>query len=158
MLQYRIGNCSNCPKKGVYIVKRTSTMELCQTCNKTRLSDLRTRNPKVKPTYPKQNKRAETGLVAFFTAIWNTRPHVSFVSGQYLGEDANVCFMAHVIAKGQNKYPLFSLYDKNLVLLSFEEHHLWDHGSRSDLRLLPEWDKLFTLEAELKEEYVKLKR
>jgi hypothetical protein len=34
---------------------------------------------------------------------------------------------------------------------------MWDNGLRSELKKLPEWEKMFKLEEELKQEYLLIK-
>jgi len=98
-------------------------------------------------------KREPTGELPLMQSMWdNMKEHKSFVSGEKI-HVFNVRNFAHVLPKAQNRYPKFKLYPDNIVLLTYEEHFLWDNGSREDLRKLPEWDKMFKLEAELIEEY-----
>jgi hypothetical protein len=96
-----------------------------------------------------------TGEGILFKAIWTTRKHKSFVSGEDLGSDGYPYHFAHVLPKG--KYPDFRLLDRNIVLLTREEHTEWDQGIRSTLRTMKEWNKMFELEEQLKQEY-KLKK
>lgn len=124
----------------------------CLVCNTIRLNE----GKEEKPFYYIPKKK-HTGELVLFQTIWATRPHRSFINNEWLGDDMNVCFMAHVLPKAQNKYPKFKLYDKNIVLLSWAQHDLWDKGIRADLRLLPEWGTMFKLEEALKEEYKLLK-
>lgn len=100
---------------------------------------------------PKKLKDA-TGELVLFQKLWNQRRRVSFVSGEPI-EYFSVSNFAHVLPKAKNRYPEFKLKEENIVLLTFEEHFLWDNGSRSDLRLKPEWKELFELEEKLKIEY-----
>jgi hypothetical protein len=72
--------------------------------------------------------------------------------------------MAHVLSK--NKYPLFRLDPRNIVLLCHRMiadkdgfqgcHFSWDMQPRSKIIGKAEWEKMFELEAQLKEEYKKL--
>lgn len=105
-----------------------------------------------------KKKKVVTGEGNLFEWIWNERKHVSFINGEPLGNDAMPFMFLHVLPKAQNKFPLFKLYPKNIVLGTWEQHDLWDNGLRSDLKLLPEWKAMFQLEAELKREYSKLKK
>jgi len=75
---------------------------------------------------------------------------------------------AHVLAKGQNKFPYFRNYLKNIVLLTPGEHALYDDGTE-EARILyskeveaasgginkADWAKLEALKEELKAEYKK---
>lgn len=86
-----------------------------------------------------------------FFHIWNTRPHQSFVSGKYLGEVPIAHYFAHVIGKGA--YPSFKLNPDNIVLLTMEEHILYDTGDLSKLREIKQWKPLFEKRESLKQEY-----
>jgi len=99
-------------------------------------------------------KKKPTGELPIMLEIWNERGPYSQHNKEYLGE-FDVCFMAHVLPKGQNKYPKFKLNKENVVILSFEQHTLWDHHKK-DIQNLPEWKWLFELELSLKQQYSKL--
>jgi len=109
--------------------------------------------------------RVPTGELALFRSIWATRPHISFISGREI-EFFHPIHFAHVLPKGKNKYPLFKLYDKNVVILTEREHTLYDQGTMQsraqyseeclDEGFVCDWQKLFTLRDELKKEYEKL--
>ncbi len=102
-------------------------------------------------------KRKPTGELPIMKEIWESeQEHKSFVSGKriYVFDVRN---MAHVLPKAENRFYKFKLYPKNIKILTYEEHDLWDNGIREELRLLPEWDKMFELEAELIQEYKLLK-
>lgn len=66
---------------------------------------------------------------------------------------------AHVLPKAQNRYPWFKFYWKNIVLLTPEQHALFDNMTIDDLKQRrhdfpsEEWDKLFSYEESLKGEY-----
>lgn len=105
---------------------------------------------------PLTYKRKVTGEKILFQEIWDSmEKHECFISGESISE-FHIRNFAHVIPKGKNKYPLFKLKKENIVLVHYEAHYLWDNGLRSELKELPEWDKMFSLEAELKAEYTKL--
>ena len=102
---------------------------------------------------PLSYKREPTGELELMKSMWsNMTEHKSFINGEPINV-FNVGNFAHVLPKAQNRYPKFKLYEDNIKLLTFEQHFLWDKSSREDLRKLPEWDKMFKLEAELIEEY-----
>lgn len=105
----------------------------------------------LKRTAMKKKPRKVTGEAAMFNAIWQTRPNVSFVSRTILGNEAKAQFFSHVLPK--STYPAFRLNMDNIVLLTAEEHYLWDNGSRDKLRQNPRWDKMFELEQKLKDRY-----
>lgn len=105
---------------------------------------------------PLSYKRKPTGELELMKSMWdNMKEHKSFISGTKINE-FNVRNFAHVLPKAQNRYPKFKLHPDNIVLLTYEEHFLWDNGVREDLKKLPEWDKMFKLESELIEEYKNL--
>lgn len=101
--------------------------------------------------------------LAIFKQIWQLSNKRSFLSGLFLrnfeGTDLFLNCFSHVLAKGQNKYPYFKIYAKNIVLLTPGEHALFDQGSESDRMKYKEehpyadWDKLYKLKEELEAEY-----
>lgn len=98
-------------------------------------------------------KRKPTGEGILFKEIWeDMKEHKSFINGEpiYVFDVRN---FAHVLPKAQNKYPKFKLHPDNIKLLTYSQHDQWDNGLRSELKLLPEWNKMFELEEQLKEEY-----
>lgn len=97
-----------------------------------------------------KTKRKPTGEMALFRAIWGVRPHVSFVSSKPV-EFAPITF-AHALNK--NKWSKFRYYDKNIVLLTPEEHYALDFGTEEDRKKLGgNWEKLYELREQLKQEY-----
>lgn len=146
-LQYRKGTCTQCGADDVMIVKRMASGILCQGCNRKRLDKDK---PKISPKSSFVRKEP-TGEGALFLAIFNTRPHVSFVDKSYLGDEPCAWMFAHVLNK--KNFPLFRLYDKNIVMLTFDQHYALDFGSQEELKRLPEWKPLFELKEKLKEEY-----
>ena len=103
---------------------------------------------------------------AIFKQIWMHSNKRSMVSGLFLREFERTdlffnCF-AHVLAKGQNQYPYFKWYAKNIVLLSPGEHSLLDQGTEEarisyalDVKSA-DWRPLYDLREELKKEYKKV--
>lgn len=89
-----------------------------------------------------------------------------------LGEEATTCFvcgipiaivthnhMAHILPKG--KYPKFRLNPDNIRILCFNIqgtgcHSKLDARPRSEIIDKPEWQELFLLETQLKEEYKRI--
>lgn len=100
-------------------------------------------------------KKKDTGQVDVFTEIAQEREWMCFVSGEKLWQLKSNQFM-HVLPKALNKYPKFKLYKKNIVIAADQIHTMWDTYPRSELRKDKRFDKLFTLEAELIEEYKNL--
>ena len=56
----------------------------------------------------------------FFLEIWKKKPHKSEISGTYLGSEALSTFFHHILPKG--KYPEAMFDEKNIILLTWEEH------------------------------------
>lgn len=106
---------------------------------------------KPKPIPMSMKPKKKTGEVELFEIIWKKRPHISFVSRTFLGQDAKAWFFAHVLPKG--KYPEFRLLEKNIILLTKEEHFIWDNCPRSETFKIQKFKKLFELETELLTEY-----
>lgn len=103
--------------------------------------------------------------VALFKQIWLFSDKRSFVSGLFLREYMNTdlffnCF-AHVLPKAQNKYPYFKYYAKNIRLVTPGEHGLFDQGTEKERKTYAkevetaDWQPLYDLRDELKEEYKK---
>lgn len=115
-------------------------------------------NPQPKPEAVLKNKsvlkkeKKPTGEKAVFQNIWDKRPHKSQISGERISEAKAINFL-HVLAKGQNKFPLFKLEEENIVLGTEEEHFIWDNARH----LIPPnhkgWKKLLEKESLLKEKY-----
>jgi len=156
------------------IVKRIGIDFYCLEGNKARLEAKRGKKvpkpldrskyqfkPRKTPLKPSkyQYKRKATGERALFEAIWATRPHVSFLDGKPLGDDAYAWFFAHVLRKAKGHYPKFKLYDKNIILLTRSQHEKFDNNVRNPEFLIakdPRWEKVFDLREELLKEYEKL--
>jgi len=124
--------------------------------------------PHLKPekTPPKQKKglnkmKEPTGEREVFNSILKSRGNRSQIinpqtgKGDVIWNPRPINFI-HVLAKGQNKYPKFKLYEKNIILGTDEQHFEYDNGSHEELRKLPEWEWVFELRDELIEEYKKL--
>jgi len=105
-----------------------------------------------------------TGEALLFKEIWDElepEERVSFVTGGNLEDrhEMRTFYFAHVLGKGA--YPEFRLYKKNIVLLTFKQHKLWDTARfkiREDPTMVRFWQKMFDLEKELIEEYYEFKR
>lgn len=99
-----------------------------------------------------KKKFKATGEAQLFEEIAEEREWICFVTNATLFMLTPTSFM-HVLPKALNKYPKFKLYKKNIVLSADDIHYKWDFTLRSELKKDPRFDKLFALEAELKEEY-----
>ena len=80
---------------------------------------------KDKPYFHKESGITFTNQIQLFEYIWETRPHVSEVSGNRLPYKGHPqwhwCF-AHILSKGA--YPSTRLIPENIILLTPEEHDL----------------------------------
>jgi len=56
----------------------------------------------------------------FFLEIWNSRPHVCFETGEYLGNEPLTVYFHHVLEKAI--YPEYRYCDWNIVLVTWEVH------------------------------------
>ena len=120
----------------------------------------------IKKTPIKRNYKP-TGEGALFTSIIGTRRNYSFLSGLNIVEidntiDHNNCH--HVLNK--KDYPDFRLYDRNIILITREEHDLIHAGTKEKIENYVKkvmelygktvhWDKLEALKKELVNEYKK---
>jgi len=148
-MRMKIGHCDQCERDDRVIAKTIpSSGRWCVDCNEKRLGE---KSPRKR--YPLNKTPKPTGEAALFQALWSTRPHRSFVSGTPLGDEMSAFFFGHVMPK--STYPEFRLFDRNIQFLTIEEHFAWDSTGRDKLRSDPDWDKMFSLEAELKELYNK---
>jgi hypothetical protein len=90
------------------------------------------------------------GEKELFREIWEKRDHISEISGEHLGNEAKAHFFAHIIPKGG--YPGFRLREDNIVLMTMEEHHMYDHAThkaKQDVR----FDWVFEVADKLKAQY-----
>ena len=56
----------------------------------------------------------------FFLQVWKHRKHYSEVSNTYLGKEPLTIYFHHILPK--EKYPQAAFDEKNIVLLTFDEH------------------------------------
>jgi hypothetical protein len=112
MIKRKLKPCKQCLKPS-YLFGRG----LCQSCYK---------RQQKKPTY----KPKPSGELELFKKIWSERPHVSEISGKPLGK-FNVCYFSHVISKGSR--PDLRDLKENILLMTFEEHQLWEFGTRQQI-------------------------
>ena len=162
MFKPHYGDCIECNRTRVIIAVKKG---YCQQCNyeKKQKSKSPTRTgcdtkDKKKIFSGLQNQlKKPTGEKEVFEEIAVEREWACFVTGKYLNE-LKASQFAHVLPKALNKYPLFKLYKKNIVILSDEAHYAWDFKPRSELKKDKNFDKLFELEQELKDEYEEFKK
>lgn len=98
-------------------------------------------------------KKKTTGEKEVFLKIWSERPHFCQICFTPIGEPSPSNFM-HVLAKGQNKYPLFKLNPQNIILGCYECHVLFDHHKK-EIQNNQSWKWVFELELSLKQQYKK---
>lgn len=108
---------------------------------------------KSKPIKIQTKAKSPTGEKALFDEIWDSRPHVSYVSGisleKYYGTKLYPNLFSHCLPKG--KYPEHRLNPDNIVMVSPQEHLDW-HSLAKDklLEKNPNWQKVFDLCESLK--------
>lgn len=73
----------------------------------------------LKKTYSK-SKQGDDEMRTFFMTVWNSRPHKSEISGDYLGSEPLSTFFHHILPK--SKYSELALEKENIILLTAEEH------------------------------------
>lgn len=56
----------------------------------------------------------------FFLQIWNTRPHISEISGEKIYGDFSSVYMHHILYK--QKYPEAMYDSENIIILAASEH------------------------------------
>lgn len=104
-----------------------------------------------------------TGEAVMFTEIWEDlepEDRKSFITGHRFPEPyvMRTYYFAHVLGKGA--YPEFRLKKENIVLLTWEQHKMWDTARfkiRENKHLMQLWKKMFDLEEKLIEEYKNIK-
>jgi hypothetical protein len=149
MIKRKIGICTRCQeeadKLGVAVREKMlfrSAPKLCLLHN----NEFIRKKAKPVKTYLKR----ATGELDMFNEIWAEREHVSFVSGETIMGDMSVWYMAHILPKGS--YQRYRLRKDNIVLLTKEEHTLFDHASHK-IKDDPMWQPLLELKQEMKEMY-----
>lgn len=148
----------------VWIIKRKPP--LCKRHNLIRkeydrdgINRKRSRTPKRETV---QVNGSDIGEREIFEQIWlglEPKERVSFVTGKQLPDQhsARAWYFSHVLPKGRSKYPMFKFYRKNIVLMTFNEHQLWEY-QKYKIKGDPKWAHVFELEKQLKDEYREHKR
>lgn len=99
----------------------------------------------------KENVNKATGEKLLFVTLWNTRSRFCFISGQLI-KKFDVQNFAHILPKGA--YPKYRLLDRNIVLMTPENHHKQHSVAKSDLiKQGQRWADFFALQDELRIEY-----
>lgn len=166
MFKIHYGTCIKCNQSNVIIPVKSG---LCQKCNYEKKQEVKKHNSNKSNNRDVKSKRnstipnvfnKKTGEKEIFKIISETQEHKCFVCGKQLGE-LTVSNFAHILPKALNKYPLFKLNIDNIFLFCHDSysscHHRFDKMPRSTLTE-PMWNKVFELEKQLKEEYIKLKK
>lgn len=68
----------------------------------------------------KVNVTKNTQMKDFFLEIWNSRPHVSEISGERIYGDFSSIYMHHILLK--SKYPEAMYDSENIAILAASEH------------------------------------
>ncbi len=131
--------CKNCS----YHNKKAGTCEICGYVMTIEIEKKVYRIPKK----TEKQKKVNEDDIAFFKEIWEKRPHYSEVSGDFLGDEFNVCFFSHILTKGS--YPRFRHNKDNIILMSYAEHQEWEFTDRKDQK----WTEIRDLSEELVIEY-----
>lgn len=111
----------------------------------------------------KQEKPLFKNQMEIFNYLWDTKPHVSEISGRKLTAERGSllwrCYFAHAIPKG--KYPKYKLNEECIILLHNEEHQLADAGTEEQRKKYKEkypktdWNVFYDKQIKLKEKYEK---
>lgn len=99
-----------------------------------------------------KNRITVNNEVGLGRQLFHSRQKRSEIDGNPLGNDYDHVFASHILAKGA--YPKFRLYYKNIVLMTYMEHHRWEFEQHK-IKDLPEWQWVFQLKELLKREYYK---
>jgi hypothetical protein len=83
----------------------------------------------------------------FYEEIWKKRPHKSEVSGDPLPDKMERWYMSHILPKGN--YPRFRHEEVNVLLMTKEEHFIWEFGMPTG----EQWEKVKILRKRLQEMY-----
>ena len=135
-------------KKIVYC-KRCGKRKYSTICQSYECKKRWKKTKKIKVSLPKLI--TPTGELLLFQTIWNTRPRVCFISGVRL-KLFTVNSFAHILPKGNYKH--YKLYDRNIVLMTPENHHAQHNRAKSDLIKENErWKDFFLTQDALREEY-----
>jgi hypothetical protein len=114
----------------------------------------RTDEKYLKKKQPKTYVKQTTGEGILFQTILNTRPHVDFITGEPI-LNANFYNCHHILTK--KSYEKFRLFDKNVILLTDENHYAIHSIALSDLiEVDSRWQKYIDLQQTLKELYYKM--
>ena len=100
-----------------------------------------------------KTKVKNTGQIELFDRIFLERGGVCQISGEQLKPKGHPDYhfqFAHVLGKGA--YPKFKLYEKNIVLMT-KQNHLRQTAQEKRLRDNPDWQWYWKLFDELKKEY-----
>lgn len=77
-----------------------------------------------------QAKKQGLKLKIAFLEAYNHWEGCNFLTGEPMQEGKMVSSnFPHVLAKGQNQYPWFAFYKRNIVLMTPEQHAAYDAGS-----------------------------
>lgn len=92
----------------------------CKVCGVNSEGEFCFRHKKRTPLSKKPPQKKNNEMRDFFMSIWSSRPHISEVSGMYLGKEALSTYFHHILPK--NKHEDAKYDEENIILLTFEEH------------------------------------
>jgi hypothetical protein len=118
-----MGTCKTCGKKcdKEYCFQhkpRKQLMSNGKPMRKVQLSG--TAKEMINDVIKKEVTRQTLEMQEFFLHIWSKKPHKSEISGEYLGSEALSTYFHHILPK--SKYPEAMFDEKNIILLTWEEH------------------------------------
>jgi hypothetical protein len=101
--------------------------------------------------------------VELFNYVWDTRPHVSEISGRKLTAERGsvlwLCYFMHILPKG--KFPKMKLNPDNILLGHNEEHFCIDQSTEEQREKYKkqypktDWNIFYDKQKKLKEKYEK---
>lgn len=160
MFKPHLNTCSNCKQETIVVVKKM----LCAKCNYEQKQAKK--KSEGKKTGPYRYNRKATGEKDVFHSVLDNLPDDQETKCFICRDRISVITpsnFAHVLSK--KKYPLFRNNPDNIRILCHKIiadeaggqgcHYAWDFKPRSELKG-DNWERMFKLEEELKEQYKKL--
>ena len=89
---------------------------------------------KIKINSKFERRYKPTGEKLIFESVWIKQQGKCFITGQFIPfESAKASNFVHILAKGQNKYPEYKLFEPNIKLCIERFHHLYDHSTKDKI-------------------------
>lgn len=145
---------------------------LCKRCYILAQSKISSKTKKERNAKIPEILRDAESEVSLFMDVWSNRARPDPITGELkhysdlsnieikinMGDDLWYNCFAHILSKAQGKYPFFKLYEKNIALLTPEEHTLYDHGTESQRYFYAKtnncsWKKIHDAALKLQREY-----